>query len=115
MTLPDPDIPLVYSLRYFQQGCQYWKDELLAETVGLMKQQDEGKSNLHAEEDFSEKLESMNLDPRLSKLIQEYQECFGALLPPLLAHATCTLFCASNAQRDTGSQQCKKTIFLDIS
>ena len=48
--------------------------------MGRMKK---GKSNLHAEEDFVEKLESMNLNPRLSKLIRKYQEVFGALPPPL--------------------------------
>ena len=32
-----------------------------------------------------------------------------------LAHANCTLFCAPNAQKRTGSQQGKKTIFLDVS
>ena len=32
----------------------------------------------------------------------------------LLAHANCTLFCAPNAQKKTGSQQGKKTIFLDV-
>ena len=42
-----------------------------------------GKSNLHAEEHFVQKLESMNLDPRLSKLIQKYQDVFGALPQPL--------------------------------
>ena len=41
------------------------------------------KSNLHAEEAFSEKLESMSLDPCLSKLIQKYHGVFGALPPPL--------------------------------
>ena len=51
--------------------------------MGRMKKQEKGKSNLHAEEDSSEKLESMNLDPRLSKLIQKYHEVFGALPPPL--------------------------------
>ena len=29
-----------------------------------------------------------------------------------LAHANCTLFCAPNAQKRTGSQQGKKTIFF---
>ena len=48
-----------------------------------MKKQEKGKSNLHAKEDFIEKVVSMNLDPRLSKLIQKYQEFFGALPPPL--------------------------------
>ena len=51
--------------------------------MGRMKKQEKEKSNLHAEEDFVEKRESMNLDPRLSKLIQEYKEVFGALPPPL--------------------------------
>ena len=32
-----------------------------------------------------------------------------------LAHANCTLFCAPNAQKRTGSQQGKKTICLDVS
>ena len=32
-----------------------------------------------------------------------------------LAHANCTLFCAPNAQKRTGSQQGKKAIFLDVS
>ena len=30
----------------------------------------------------------------------------------ILAHANCTLFCASNAQKRTGSQQGKRTIFF---
>ena len=48
-----------------------------------MKKQERGKSNLHAEEDLFEKPESMNLDPHLSKLMQKYQEVFGALPPRL--------------------------------
>ena len=83
MTLPDPEVPLVYSLHYAQQGRQDWEDELPPETMGRMKKQEKGKSTLHAEEDFVEKLESMNLDPRLSKLMQKYQEVFGGLPPPL--------------------------------
>ena len=82
MTLPDPEVPLVYSLHYAQHGRQDWEDELPPETMGCMKKQEKGKSNLHADEDFVEKLVSMNLDPRLSKLIQKYQEIFGALPPP---------------------------------
>ena len=82
MTLPDPETPLVYSLHYAQE-CQDWEDELPPDTVGLRKKQDKGKSNLRAEEDFPEKVESMNLDPRLTKLIHKYQEVFGALPPPL--------------------------------
>ena len=41
------------------------------------------RHNLHAEEDSVENVESMNLDPRLSRLIQKYQEVLEALLPPL--------------------------------
>ena len=85
MTPPDPEVPLVYSLHYAQQGRQDWEDELPPETMGHMKKRERGKNNLHAEEDFIEKLESMNLDPGLSKLIQIYQEVFGALPPPCLA------------------------------
>ena len=48
-----------------------------------MKEQEKGKSTLHAEKDFVEKLESMTVDPLLSRLIQKYQEIFGALPPPL--------------------------------
>ena len=83
MTHPDPEVPLVYSLHYAQQGCQEWDDEISPETMGQMKKQEKGKSNLHAEEDFVESSESMNLDHRLSKLIQKYQAFFGALPPPL--------------------------------
>ena len=37
------------------------------------------------------------------------------LLPlKTLAHANCTLFCAPNAQKRTGSQQGKKTFSLDV-
>ena len=82
MTLPDPDTPLVYSLHYAQER-QDWEDELLPETVGRIKKQDKGKSNLRTEEDFSEKVESMNLDPRPTKLIHKYQEDFEALPRPL--------------------------------
>ena len=83
MTPPDPEVPLVCSLHYAQQSCQNWEDELPPATMGRMKNQLKGKSNLHAEEDFVDNVESMNLDPRLSKLIQKYQEVFGALPPPL--------------------------------
>ena len=83
MTLPDPDVPLVYSLHYARQGRQDWEDELPPETMGRMKKQEKGKRNLHAEEYFVEKLVRMDLDLCLSKLIQKYQEVFGALPPPL--------------------------------
>ena len=92
MTLPHPDGPPVYSLHHVQQGRQDWEDELLSETIERMKKQEKGKRNLHAEEDFSEKLESMNVDPRLCKLIQKYHEVFGALPQ--------TLSCKSLVQTD---------------
>ena len=74
---------MVSSLQHAQQGHQDWEDELRPETIARMKKQEKGKSNLHAEEDFVERHEGMNLDPRLSKLIQKYQEVFGAFPPPL--------------------------------
>ena len=46
MTLPDPEVPLVYSLHYAQQGRQEWEDELPPETMGRMKKQEKAKSNL---------------------------------------------------------------------
>ena len=82
MTLPDPETPLVYSLHYAQEG-QDWEDELAPKTVGRIKKHDKGKSKVRAEEDFSEKVESMNLDPPLTKLIHKYQQLFGALPPSL--------------------------------
>ena len=57
-----------------------------------MKKQEKGKSTLHAERDFVDKLESMNLDLCLNKLIQKYQEVFRASLPPL--------FCKKLVQMD---------------
>ena len=54
-----------------------------AETAGRQKKKEDAKSNLHAEEDFLQKLESLNLDPRLEKLLITYEEVFGALPPPL--------------------------------
>ena len=83
-TLPDPKIPLVYSLRY-QQQCSPEPDDgsVPAETADRQKKKEHGKSNLHAEEDFLEEIESLNLDPRLQKLLPTYEEVFGALPPPL--------------------------------
>ena len=39
MTLPDPEVPLVYSLHYVQQGHEDWENELPRETMGCMKKQ----------------------------------------------------------------------------
>ena len=51
--------------------------------IGRKRKCEHGKSNLHAEEDFPQKLESLNLDPRLKKLLLIFEEVFGALPPPL--------------------------------
>ena len=83
-TLPDPEILLVYSLHYGQQCPPEWDDgSVPAETAERQKRKEHGKNNLHAEEDFLQKLESLNLDPRLRKLLITYEEVFHALLPPL--------------------------------
>ena len=83
-TMPDPEIPLVYSLHYGQQCPPEWDDgSVPAETADRQKKKEHGKSNLHAEEDFLQKIESLNLDPRLKKLLLTYDEVFGALPPPL--------------------------------
>ena len=83
-TLPDPEILLVYSLHYEQQCPPEWDDgSVLAETADRQKKKEHGKSNLHAEEDFLQKLESLNLDPRLKKLLITYEELFSAWPPPL--------------------------------
>ena len=71
MTVPDPEVGLLYSPHSIQQGRQDWEDELPPKAMARMKKQEGGKSNLHAEEDFSDRLESMNLDPCLSELIQK--------------------------------------------
>ena len=83
-TLPDPEIPLVYSLHYGQQCPPEWDDgSVPAETADRQKKKEHGKSNLHAEEYCLQKIESLNLDPRLKKLLITYEEVFGALPPPL--------------------------------
>ena len=76
-TLPDPEIPLVYSLHYGQQ-CFRECDvgSVPAETADQQIKKEHGKSNLHAEEDFLQKIESLNLDPRLKKLLLTYEEVF---------------------------------------
>ena len=63
-TLPDPEIPLVYSVHYGQQCSPEWDDgSVPAETADRQKKKENGKSNLHAEEDFLQKRDSLNLDP----------------------------------------------------
>ena len=63
-TLPDPEIPLVYSLHYGQKCSPDWVDSSVpAETPDWQKKNEHGKSNLRAEEDFRQIIESLNLDP----------------------------------------------------
>ena len=82
--LPDPEIPLVYSLHYGQECPPEWDDgSVPAETAEPQKEKEHEKSNLHAEEDFLQKIEGLNLDLRLKKLLLTYEEVFGALPPPL--------------------------------
>ena len=74
----------MWSLNNTQQCSPEWDDSTLgAKTVDRQKKNERGKSNLHAEEYFKWKMESMNLDPRLKKLLLTYDEVFGALPPPL--------------------------------
>ena len=40
MTLPDAEVPLVYSLHYAEQGRQDWEDELPPEAMGRIKKQE---------------------------------------------------------------------------
>ena len=83
-TLPDPEIRLEHSLHYGQQCSPEWDDgSVPAETADRQKKKEHGKSNLHAEEDFLQKIETLNLDSRLKKLLLTYEEVFGALPPPL--------------------------------
>ena len=83
-TLPDPEISLVYSLHYGQQCPHEWGDgPVPAETADRQKKREHGKSNLHAEEEFLQKIKSLNLDPRVKNLLLTYQEVSGALPPPV--------------------------------
>ena len=74
----------MYSLHHGQQCSPECDDgSVPAETADRQKRKEHGKSNLHAEEDFQQKLESLNLDLQLKKLLIAYEEVFGALPPPL--------------------------------
>ena len=74
----------MYPLHYGQQWPPEWNNgSLPAETADRHKKKEHGKSNLDVEEDFLQKIESLNLDPRLKKLLLTYEEVFGALPPPL--------------------------------
>ena len=74
----------MYSLHCGQQCPPEWDDgSVPAETADRQKREGHGKSTLHGQEDFLQKIESLNLDPRLRKLLLTYEEVFGALPPPL--------------------------------
>ena len=63
-TLPDPQVPLVYSLHYEQQCSPEWDDSSVpAKTADQQKKNERGKSNLHGEEVFRQKIKSLNLNP----------------------------------------------------
>ena len=67
----------MYSQQYGQPCPPEWDDgSVPAETADRQKKKEHGKSDLHADE-------SLNLDPRLRKLLLTYEEVFGALPPPL--------------------------------
>ena len=71
--LPDAEVPLVYFLHYRQQCPQKWDDSSLpAETAEWQKKDEPRYSNLHDEEDLEQNVQSMNLDPRLQKLLLAY-------------------------------------------
>ena len=67
------------NLYYARGRNDKWQKESMP-TNEMDKHQDKGKSNLHSEDDFDEKIK--NLDPGLQKLLKTYEEVFGALLPP---------------------------------
>ena len=75
----------MYSLHYGQQCSPEWDDgSVPAETADQQKKKEHGKSNLHAEEDFLQKIESLNLDPLVKKLLLTYEEVFRPCRPPSL-------------------------------
>ena len=67
------------NLYYAQGSNDKWKKEDMP-TDGIDKRRDKWKSNLHSEDDFDVKIK--NLDPRLQKLLKNYEEVFAALPPP---------------------------------
>ena len=60
---------------------------------------------------LGDQLRQFSLETSLKRpLLRQHQQHRHKDL--FLAHANCTLFCAPNAQKRTGSQQGKKTIFF---
>ena len=73
-TLPDPEVPLLYSLHYGQQCSPEWDDSSVpAETSDRQKKNDRGNSNLLAQEAFRQQIKTLNLDHRLKKLLLTYE------------------------------------------
>ena len=66
----------MYSVYYAQETRHDQDDDDPPKTVGHMKQEETGKRNLHAEKDFSQNLETLNLDACLRTLFKKYQEVF---------------------------------------
>ena len=82
--LPDPEIPLVYSLHYGQQFSPEWDDASVpAETADGQKKKSMVRATSMLLRNILQKIESQNLDPRLKKLLLTYEEVFGPLPPPL--------------------------------
>ena len=62
-TLPDPEVTLEYSLHYGEEcSPECDNSSLPAETADGQRKEDCGRSNLHAEVVFEQKIESLNLD-----------------------------------------------------
>ena len=75
------------SLNYNHEDHQRWDDnEPPPEIAGRMRKHELGRSNLHDEDYFTEKFQSLNLDPRLTNLIKKCRGVFRAL--PLLLSCT---------------------------
>ena len=71
-------------VNYAQQCPPEWDDSSVpAKTADRQKENERGRSNLHAKEDLGQKIDGVNLDPRLNKLLLTYEEVFRGLPPPL--------------------------------
>ena len=67
----------MHSLQYGQQCPPEWDDGSVPDkTADRQKVGEHGKSNLHAREGFMQKIEVLNLDPTLKKLLLTYEEVF---------------------------------------
>ena len=79
-TLPDQEV----SLGVLSELHAEWDNSTLpAEIVDRQNEDEHDKSNHHAEDNFLREIKIMNLDPRLQKLLQTYEQVFGPLPSPL--------------------------------